>query len=99
MPRPSRFKGGLAGVTVGSILEVHGLLNAASGTTSATRIESRKTVDFFLLRGVVSPAVDHHHPVLALAFDHEVQSRHAADLGIGSRGAGRQVQVQRGTGV
>lgn len=50
----AEIKDGLAGVTVGSILDVHGLLDAASGTTSATRIELRKAADFFLLRGVVS---------------------------------------------
>lgn len=48
------IKGGLAGVTVGSILEVHGLLDAATGVTSATRIDLRKAADFLLLRGVVS---------------------------------------------
>jgi hypothetical protein len=48
------IRGGLAGVTVGSILDVRGLLDASTGVTSATRIELRRTADFFLLRGVVS---------------------------------------------
>lgn len=50
----AEIKGGLAGVAVGSIVGVHGLLDAASGVTSATRIDLRNTAQFFLLRGVVS---------------------------------------------
>ncbi|HET7866124.1 MAG TPA: DUF5666 domain-containing protein [Burkholderiaceae bacterium] len=50
----AEIKGGLAGVTVGSILDVRGLLDVATGVTSATRIELRKSADFLLLRGVVS---------------------------------------------
>lgn len=46
--------GGLAGVTVGALVDVHGLLDAASGVTNATRVELRKAVNFFRLRGVVS---------------------------------------------
>lgn len=48
--------GGLAAVTVGSFVDVHGLLDAATGVTSATRVELRQAVNFFRLRGVVSQA-------------------------------------------
>jgi len=46
--------GGLAGVAVNSLVDVHGLLDAASGVTSATRVELRQALNFFRLRGVVS---------------------------------------------
>lgn len=46
--------GGLAGVTVGSFVNVHGLLDASNGVTSATRVELRKALNVFRLRGVVS---------------------------------------------
>jgi hypothetical protein len=48
--------GGVAGVAVGSLVDVHGLLDAATGVTSATRVELRRALNFFRLRGVVSQA-------------------------------------------
>ena len=50
-----RLIGGLAGLTPGTdIVEVHGLLDAATGIYTATRIEPRPNALFFKLRGVVS---------------------------------------------
>lgn len=48
------FVGGLAGVTPGAIVNVFGLLDAASGVTTATRIDLKDAAKFFRLRGVVS---------------------------------------------
>jgi hypothetical protein len=50
-----RLVGGLAGVIPGTtILEVHGLLDAATGVYTATRLEPRPNAPYFKLRGVVS---------------------------------------------
>jgi hypothetical protein len=50
-----RLVGGLAGVFPGTtILEVHGLLDAATGVYTATRLEPRPNAPYFKLRGVVS---------------------------------------------
>ena len=50
-----RLIGGLAGLTPGTdIVEVHGLLDAATGIYTATRIEPKPNALFFKLRGVVS---------------------------------------------
>lgn len=46
--------GGLAGVTVNSLVDVHGLLDVSSGVTTATRVELRQALNLFRLRGVVS---------------------------------------------
>ena len=47
--------GGLAALTPGtSVVEVHGLLDVATGTYIATRIEAKPNAPFFKLRGVVS---------------------------------------------
>jgi len=48
------ISGGLADVTAGQILSVHGLLDATSGVTTATRVDLKDAVNFFRLRGVVS---------------------------------------------
>jgi hypothetical protein len=48
------IEGGLAGVTVGSILKVSGIFDASTGITTATRIDLKGAVNFFRLRGVVS---------------------------------------------
>jgi hypothetical protein len=48
------INGGLEGVAVGNLVNVFGLLDAASGVTTATRVELRQAVNFFRLRGVVS---------------------------------------------
>jgi hypothetical protein len=48
------ISGGLAAVTAGQILAVHGLLDAASGVTTATRVDLKAEVNRFRLRGVVS---------------------------------------------
>lgn len=45
---------GLAGVTEGQILAVHGLLDAASGVTTATRVDLKAKVNRLRLLGVVS---------------------------------------------
>lgn len=46
--------GGFAGLAVNSLVDVHGLLDATSGVTTATRVELRQALNFFRLRGVVS---------------------------------------------
>lgn len=46
--------GGLAGLTAGAVIEVHGLFDAATSTTVATRIELKTGVTEYRLRGVVS---------------------------------------------
>lgn len=50
----SEITGGLAGVAVGAIVSVHGLLDASTGTTVATRIELKPDAPFYRLQGVVS---------------------------------------------
>lgn len=52
------ISGGLAAVTAGQILAVHGLLDATSGVTTATRVDLKAAVNFFRLRGVVSELND-----------------------------------------
>lgn len=52
------ISGGLAAVAAGQILAVHGLLDAASGVTSATRVDLKASVNFFRLLGVVSELND-----------------------------------------
>jgi hypothetical protein len=49
-----RLVGGLAAITVGTVIEVHGVLNVTSGIYTATRIEPKPNAPFFKLRGVVS---------------------------------------------
>lgn len=49
-----RITGGLAGISVGSIVEVNGVLNAATGHFTATRIEPKPNAPFFKVRGMVS---------------------------------------------
>lgn len=46
--------GGVAGIAVGDVLEVHALFDAATGRYVATRIEDKDSPQFFKLRGVVS---------------------------------------------
>jgi Domain of unknown function (DUF5666) len=49
------LRGGLAGLVAGtSAVEVHGLLDAATGAYTATRIELKSNPQFYKLRGVVS---------------------------------------------
>lgn len=50
----SSLAGGLTAVTPGMVLEVHGVLDQASGTITATRIEPKTGALFFRMRGVVS---------------------------------------------
>lgn len=45
---------GIGSVTAGSIVSVHGLLDATSGITSATRVDLKSAASTFRLRGVVS---------------------------------------------
>jgi hypothetical protein len=49
-----RLVGGLTGLVPGTVVDVHGLLDVATGTYTATRIEARPNAPFFKLRGVVS---------------------------------------------
>jgi Domain of unknown function (DUF5666) len=50
-----RLVGGLAALVPGtSVIEVHGMLDVATGVYTATRIEPKTTAAFFKLRGVVS---------------------------------------------
>lgn len=50
-----RLVGGLAGLVAGtSVIEVHGLLDVASGAYTATRVEPKPNAPFFKLRGLVS---------------------------------------------
>lgn len=46
--------GGLAGVAAGAVVEVHGLLDTATGRITATRIEPESSATAYKLRGVVS---------------------------------------------
>jgi hypothetical protein len=45
--------GGLAGVTVGRVIEVHGLFDPASGSYTATRVDPKATALLYKLRGIV----------------------------------------------
>jgi Domain of unknown function (DUF5666) len=49
-----RLTGGIAAVKAGAIVDVHGLLDVASGVYTATRIEPKPNAPFFKLRGAVS---------------------------------------------
>lgn len=49
-----RLVGGFAAITVGSILEVHGTRDAATGAITATRIEPTAAAAAFKLRGIVA---------------------------------------------
>jgi hypothetical protein len=50
-----RLFGGLAALSAGTdVVEVHGLLDAATGVYTATRIEPKPNAPYFKLRGVVS---------------------------------------------
>jgi hypothetical protein len=50
-----RMVGGLAGLVAGtSVVEVHGVLDVAAGTYTATRIEPKSNPLFYKLRGTVS---------------------------------------------
>lgn len=46
--------GGLAAVTTGSVIEVHGIRDTVTGTTVATRIEPKASATSYRLRGTVS---------------------------------------------
>ena len=49
-----RITGGLAGISVGTIVEVNGSLNATNGHFTATRIETKPNAPFFKVRGMVA---------------------------------------------
>jgi hypothetical protein len=49
-----RITGGLAGITVGSVVEVNGALNVTTGHYTATRIEIKPNAAYFRLRGVIA---------------------------------------------
>ncbi len=48
------ISGGLAGIAAGAVVEVHGLYDAASGRTVATRIELEDSASDYRLRGAIS---------------------------------------------
>ena len=48
------FVGGLAGITVGSVVEVYGFSTGADGEVLATRVEPRPDVDHYKFRGTLS---------------------------------------------
>lgn len=50
----SSLAGGLTAVTPGMVLEVHGVLDRATGRITATRIEPKTGALFYRMRGVVS---------------------------------------------
>jgi Domain of unknown function (DUF5666) len=53
-----RLAGGIAAVVAGTtVIEVHGMLDVATGTYTATRIEAKAAATFYKLRGVVT-AID-----------------------------------------
>jgi Domain of unknown function (DUF5666) len=49
-----RLVGGLSGLVPGTVVDVHGLLDVATGTYTATRIDARPNALFFKLRGLVT---------------------------------------------
>lgn len=49
-----RITGGLAGIAVGTVIEVNGALNVTTGHYTATRIDVRPNAPYFRLRGVIS---------------------------------------------
>jgi hypothetical protein len=48
------FAGGLAGVALGQVVEVHGLFDAASLSYTATRVEPKADAQLYRMRGIVS---------------------------------------------
>jgi len=48
------FAGGLAGVAVGQVIEVHGFFDAASLSYTATRVDPKANATLYKLRGIVS---------------------------------------------
>jgi Domain of unknown function (DUF5666) len=48
------ISGGLAGIATGTVVEVHGVLNATNGHFTATRIEPKANALFFKVRGIVA---------------------------------------------
>ncbi len=50
----ARLVGGFAGIVVGSLLEVHGALDATTGTITATRLEPTAAASGYKLRGIVA---------------------------------------------
>ena len=46
--------GGLAGIAVGNVLEVHGVLDATTGHYTATRVELEPNALFFKVRGIIA---------------------------------------------
>lgn len=50
----SSLSGGLAALTAGAVIEVHGILDETTGKVTATRIEPKPAATFYRLRGKVS---------------------------------------------
>lgn len=50
----SALAGGLAALTAGTVVEVHGILDSASGRITATRLEAQAGVTAYRLRGAVA---------------------------------------------
>ncbi|MEQ1686314.1 MAG: DUF5666 domain-containing protein [Burkholderiaceae bacterium] len=49
-----RITGGLAGIAVGTVIEVNGALNVTTGHYTATRIDVRPNAPYFRVRGVIA---------------------------------------------
>ena len=49
-----RLTGGFAGIAVGTVLEIHGTLDVASGVYTATRLSPSVAAEGFRIRGIVS---------------------------------------------
>lgn len=49
-----RLAGGFAGIAVGTVLEVHGRLDAATGVYTATRLSPKAAAEGYRIRGIVS---------------------------------------------
>jgi Domain of unknown function (DUF5666) len=50
----SSLAGGLSALTAGAVIEVHGILDQATGRVTATRIEPKTGATFYRLRGTVT---------------------------------------------
>jgi Domain of unknown function (DUF5666) len=49
-----RISGGLASITVGTVIEVNGALNVTTGHYTATRVDEKPNAPYFRLRGVIA---------------------------------------------
>ena len=49
-----RISGGLAGIALGTVIQVNGVLNVSTGHYTATRIDVKPNAPYFRLRGVIA---------------------------------------------